>query len=98
MERLAILRAGNRRPLAEIVHRLDAILRREAIGEAALAIAAPHDALNARLRGKIDLHPALALGIGNPTVRVARLAVVDVLQFVNRVSRQRPGSTGLRAL
>ena len=89
VEWLTVLRAGDRCPFSRLRSDLDPILRGNTVREAHVAIAAPHDALDAGLCRETDLHPALAPRVGNPTVLVSSFAVVDVLQLVNRVSRQR---------
>src|SRR5262249_14078620 len=56
---------------------------REPVGKLLLAIPAPDDPLDYRRLRKLQLYPALATFVGNPTMAVAEFAVVDVFELVN---------------
>ena len=89
VERCAVVGRGDGLPLSRFRRRFDDISRRHTVDGFSIARPAPGDAPDARPRRQINLHPALPRRVGNPTAVVPKLTVIDVLQLVDRVPRQR---------
>ena len=90
---------GDLRPLPWFQRRFDPIICRDAILKFAVAIPAPDYALNFFRCWKIKLHPTPSRRVGDPALAVPGPAVVEMRQFVDRITRQRaggarPGSSG----
>ena len=96
--RKTVITARDGAPGLAVERCLDAILRCHAIGEARhrIAVAAPHDVIDALRACEFKLHPRVATLAGDPTVRIAVKPVIDVRELMNRMARQRARRARLR--